>query len=141
MYDYLKNDNFPERIRSYYEIQHGKNENINELRTNSLLANSFIPVEMKYVKQVKKGKRKLKSFISQCSACQIKKKSYYINVLERLIIDKGPYDEYQMDLFYLDEDIVEKTSYKYITNLIEHLSKWICSYTLKTKTGRDFCYV
>ena len=43
-----------------------------------------------------------------------------------------------MDLFYLDEDIVEKTSYKYITNLIDHLSKWICSYTLKTKTGRDF---
>ena len=56
-----------------------------------------------------------------------KDKSKSINVPERPIIDKGPHDEYQMDLFYLDEDIVEKTGYKYIASIIKYFSKWIWS--------------
>ena len=59
MYDYLKNGNIIKRIRSYYEIKYGKNPNINELSSNKLSANPFIPVEMKYVEQIKKEKRKI----------------------------------------------------------------------------------
>ena len=79
----------------------------------------------------------LKNYIKQCTICQIKIKAHSINVPERPIIDKGPHDEYQMDLFYLDEDIVEKTSYKYIASIIDHFSKWMWSYCLKSKTGRE----
>ena len=58
MYDYLKNGNIIKRIRSYYEIKYGKNTNINELSSNKLLANPFVPVEMKHVEQIKKEKKK-----------------------------------------------------------------------------------
>lgn len=58
MYIYFENGNIPERIPSYYEITNGKNAVINEQRANSILANSFIPVEMKHIEQVKKEKRK-----------------------------------------------------------------------------------
>lgn len=65
----------------------------------------------------------LKSYIKQCSICQIKINFHNIKFLGRHIIDKGPHEEYQMDLFYLDEDIVEKTGYKYIASIIDHFSK------------------
>ena len=59
-----------------------------------------------------------------------KDKFWLKNVREKPIIDKGPYDEYQMDLFYLDEDIVDITGYKYIASIINHFSKWIWSYAI-----------
>lgn len=66
-----------------------------------------------------------------------KDKFWLKNVREKPIIDKGPYDEYQMDLFYLDEDIVDITGYKYIASIINHFSKWIWSYAIKAKTGQE----
>lgn len=80
----------------------------------------------------------MKSYIKQCPICQIKINFQCINVPERPIIDKSPHYVYQMDCFYLDEDIVENTDHKHITTIIDHFSKWIWSYALKTKTGREY---
>ena len=64
-------------------------------------------------------------YIEACPICNIKKNSKIINVPERLILNNCPHIEYQMDLFYLTDDLVNKTNYKYIYSIIGHFSKWI----------------
>lgn len=39
-----------------------------------------------------------------------------------------------MDLWYLPEDMLLYIDYKYIMDIIDHFSKWIWAYPLKSKT-------
>ena len=42
-----------------------------------------------------------------------------------------------MDLWYLPKDIAAYTGYNYILDIIDHFSKWLYSYTLKSKNGNE----
>lgn len=53
---------------------------------------------------------------------------------EKLIIDKGSHDLYQIDLWYLPIDLKEVANYNYINDIFEHFSKWICPYPIVKKT-------
>ena len=58
MYKFLKNSKIPDRIKSYYQIHYEDKYLHREEKTNGLLANLFIPVELKNIEQNKKQKRK-----------------------------------------------------------------------------------
>ena len=58
MYKFLKNSKIPDRIKSYYQIHYEDKYLHREEKTNGLLANPFIPVELKNIEQNKKQKRK-----------------------------------------------------------------------------------
>ena len=42
-----------------------------------------------------------------------------------------------MDLWYLPPDIKNICEYKYVIDIVDHFSKWIWSYPVKTKTGDE----
>ena len=92
--------NIPERIRSYYEIKYGKNSNINELRTNSLLAILFIPVEMKHIEQVKKEKIKNFQKLSKKYLIKEQRLHYKYKVNNQIIVKKIPYINELTEIFY-----------------------------------------
>ena len=47
----------------------------------------------------------LKNYINKCPICQIKRSAKIIDIPEKPIINYGPHIEYQIDLFYLPDDI------------------------------------
>jgi len=100
MYIYFENGNIPERIPSYYEITNGKNAVINEQRTNSILANSFIPVEMKHIEQVKKEKRKNFPKLSKKYIIKEKRFHYKYKINNQIIFKKIPYINEVKEMFY-----------------------------------------
>lgn len=50
-------------------------------------------------------------------------------------MDEGPHYEYQIDLWYLTNDIISVTEYRYIVDIIDHFSKWLWSYPIHEKTA------
>lgn len=76
------------------------NENINELRANSLLANPFIPLEMKHIEQVKKEKRKNFRKISKKYLIKEQRLHYKYKVNNQIIVKKIPYINELKEIFY-----------------------------------------
>ena len=60
-----------------------------------------------------------------------------VNLPEKPIISNGPRDEIQMDLWYLLPDIKNICEYKYVIDIVDHFSKWIWSYPVKSKTSEE----
>ena len=56
---------------------------------------------------------------------------------EKPLIDKGPHDLYQIDLWYLPKDIAEASNYNYIVYIIDHFLKWVWSYQIINKTANE----
>lgn len=77
----------------------------------------------------------LKRFISNCERCDATRHLKKVNVPERAIINEGPRDEYQMDLWYLPPDMLKYTDFKYVFDIVDHFSKWLWSYPVKNKTA------
>ena len=77
----------------------------------------------------------LKNYIINCERCQATRGLKTVQVPERPIISNGPHNEYHMNLWYLPEDMLLYTDYKYIMDIIDHFSKWIWAYPLKSKTA------
>jgi len=40
-----------------------------------------------------------------------------------------------MDLWYLSQDIVDATGFKYVIDIIDIFSKWVWPYPVRDKTG------
>lgn len=55
----------------------------------------------------------------------------------KLIIKEGPHYRYEMDIWYLEDDIAKSTGFNYIFDLIDVLSKWVFSYPLKHKNSQE----
>ena len=51
MFAFLKDDLIPQRIKSYYQLNYEDKKLSKEETTNSLLANPFMPIELKNIKQ------------------------------------------------------------------------------------------
>ena len=78
---------------------------------------------------------KLKDYINSCPYCLSKNSLIKVDFPEYPIIDEGPHYEYQIDLWYLSDDIIMETEYKYIVDIIDHFSKWLWSYPINEKTA------
>ena len=68
--------------------------------------------------------------------CQLKKIESFKPKLKR-IITKGPHIRYVADIWELSKEFVEITGYSYILEIIDHFSKWLWCYTLKTKKADE----
>ena len=77
------------------------------------------------------------SYINNCPICSNTKKIKKITMPKKLIIEEGPHFRYQMDIWYLPKDIAESSNYNYVLDIIDHFSKWLFSYPLKEKTGKE----
>ena len=79
----------------------------------------------------------LKKYITECPKCNALKNLKTVNVPEKVVLNEGPRYEIQLDIWYLPPDIKLETDYKFVLDIVDHFSKWIWSYPLKTKRAED----
>ena len=75
------------------------------------------------------------TFINNCGVCHSKNILEKMPSVPKIIISNGPHKRYQCDLWYLPEELKENNEYLYCLDIIDHFSKWMCSYLLKNKTA------
>ena len=75
------------------------------------------------------------NFIDECGLCHSEKIKLKLPNVPKIILTKGPHKRYQADIWYLPNELKETTEYEYCLDIIDHFSKWMCSYLLKNKTS------
>jgi len=79
----------------------------------------------------------LLNYIYKFPKCSISKNIKSIHTPMKLLIEDGPHYQYQMDIWYLDDDIAQISGFNYILDIIDVFSKWVFSYPLVKKTGEE----
>ena len=82
-------------------------------------------------------------YIQNCEIC-CKYKNIQKNEKQKsiTILSKGPRDRYVVDLWYLPDDLIGKSNYHYVLDIIDHFSKFCQSYLLNTKESLEvFCKI
>ena len=100
MYKFLKNSKIPDRIKSYYQIHYEDKYLHREEKTNGLLANLFIPVELKNIEQNKKQKRKAFRKLSKKYDIINDRLIYKYKVNKKIYKKKIPYKIELDEIFY-----------------------------------------
>ena len=74
-------------------------------------------------------------FIDECGICHTEKIKEKLPQIPKIILTKGPHKRYQADIWYLPDELKENTEYEYCLDIIDHFSKFMCSYLLKNKSS------
>ena len=74
-------------------------------------------------------------FIKECGVCHSENVIEKVPIIPKIILSKGPHIRYQADIWYLPEKLKDNNDYLYCLDIIDHFSKWMCSYMLKNKTA------
>ena len=77
----------------------------------------------------------IENLIKSCGICHTENKAIKIPNNPKIIITYGPNKRYQCDLWYIPDNLKESTNFLYCLDIIDHFSKWLCSYLLKNKTA------
>ena len=79
----------------------------------------------------------LLTYVNKCPKCSVLKNIRPVGIPMKLIIEDGPHYRYEMDIWYLEDDIAKSTGFNYILDIIDVFSKWVFSYPLKHKNCQE----
>ena len=72
-----------------------------------------------------------------CEVCTQKNLKFYKRAPCKQLLFIKPKDKLVVDLTYLPLTLIKNTEFKYLLNCIDHFSKYVVSFLLKTKKARE----
>lgn len=74
-----------------------------------------------------------------CEVCTQKNLKFYKRSPCKQLLFIKPKDKLVVDLTYLPLTLIKNTEFKYLLNCIDHFSKYVVSFLLKTKKANEVC--